>query len=44
MLVVGDKEVETLTVTPRFRDGRNFPSMKTNEFADFIAGEVASFH
>jgi len=44
MLVVGDKEVETLTVTPRFRDGRNIPSMKTNEFADFIAGEVASFH
>jgi threonyl-tRNA synthetase len=44
MLVIGDKEVETLTVTPRFRDGRNIPSMKTNEFADFIAGEVASFH
>jgi len=44
MLVIGDKEVETLTVTPRFRDGRNIPSMKTNEFADFIAVEVASFH
>jgi threonyl-tRNA synthetase len=44
MLVIGDKEVENLTVTPRFRDGRNIPSMKTNEFADFIAGEVASFH
>jgi len=44
MLVIGDKEVETLTVTPRFRDGRNIPSMKTNEFAEFIAGEVASFH
>jgi threonyl-tRNA synthetase len=44
MLVIGDKEVENLTVTPRFRDGRNIPSMKTNEFAEFIAGEVASFH
>jgi threonyl-tRNA synthetase len=44
MLVIGDKEVENLTVTPRFRDGRNIPSMKTNEFSEFIAGEVASFH
>jgi threonyl-tRNA synthetase len=44
MLVIGDKEVDSLTVTPRFRDGRNIPSMKTNEFAEFIAGEVASFH
>jgi threonyl-tRNA synthetase len=44
MLVIGDKEVENHTVTPRFRDGKNIPSMKTTEFADFIAGEVASFH
>ena len=44
MLVIGDKEVETQTVTPRFRDGRNMPPMKPSEFADFIAGEVSSYH
>jgi threonyl-tRNA synthetase len=44
MLVIGDKEVEALTLTPRFRDGRNIPSMKPSEFVDFISGEVASFH
>jgi threonyl-tRNA synthetase len=44
MLVIGDKEVETQTITPRFRDGRNMPAMKTKEFTDFIAKEVASFH
>jgi threonyl-tRNA synthetase len=44
MLVIGDKEMETQTVTPRFRDGRNMPQMKPFEFADFIAGEVTSYH
>jgi threonyl-tRNA synthetase len=44
MLVIGDKEVETLTLTPRFRDGRNIPPMKPSEFVDFIAGEVTIFH
>ena len=44
MLVIGDKEVETHTVTPRFRDGRNVSPMKPLEFAEFIAGEVKSFH
>lgn len=44
MLVIGVKEVETLTITPRFRDGRIIPAMKPNEFTDFIAKEVASFH
>jgi threonyl-tRNA synthetase len=44
MLVIGDKEVETATITPRFRDGKNMPPMKPLEFADFIASEIASFH
>jgi threonyl-tRNA synthetase len=44
MLIAGDKEVETGTVTPRFRDGRNIASMKPEEFVEFITGEVASFH
>ena len=44
MLIIGDKEIENGTVTPRFRDGKNLASMKVVEFADFIAKEVASFH
>jgi threonyl-tRNA synthetase len=44
MLIVGEKEIETGTVTPRFRDGRNIDAMKPVEFVDFINGEVASFH
>jgi len=44
MLVIGDKEVESATVSPRFRDGKNLPSMKPIEFADFITKEVLSFH
>jgi threonyl-tRNA synthetase len=44
MLIIGDKEIENGTITPRFRDGRNLPPVKSGEFADFIAGEVANFH
>ncbi|HEY6837412.1 MAG TPA: threonine--tRNA ligase, partial [Geobacteraceae bacterium] len=43
MLVIGDKEVESGTVTPRFRDGSNLPSMTSVEFADHVAVEVAGF-
>jgi threonyl-tRNA synthetase len=44
MLVIGDKEVETGTVAPRFRDGKNLSSMKPIEFEEFINSEVRSFH
>jgi threonyl-tRNA synthetase len=44
MLVIGDKEVETASVAPRFRDGSNLQVMKPHEFADHITKEVASFH
>jgi threonyl-tRNA synthetase len=44
MLVIGEKEVETDSVTPRFRDGKNMPSMKPFEFIEFIAKESATFH
>jgi threonyl-tRNA synthetase len=44
MLVIGDKEVDSLTVTPRFRDGSNLQAMQSNEFAEFLATEVKSFH
>jgi len=44
MLVIGDQEVQTATVTPRFRDGKNLPSMEPMAFADFMTKEAASFH
>ncbi len=43
MLVIGDKEVESATVTPRFRDGSNLVPMKPAEFADHINNEVKGF-
>jgi threonyl-tRNA synthetase len=44
MLVIGDKEVESATLSPRFRDGKNLPAMQPTEFADFLKKEVDSFH
>jgi threonyl-tRNA synthetase len=44
MLIIGDKEVESKTLTPRFRDGKNLESMTPAAFAAFIAQEVAQFH
>ena len=43
MLVIGDKEVEQGTVTPRYRDGKNLDSMKPAEFVDFIELESKEF-
>ncbi len=43
MFVIGDKEVETETVTPRYRDGSNLPAMKAAELIDFIQMEVKRF-
>jgi threonyl-tRNA synthetase len=44
MLVIGDKEMETGTVAPRFRDGKNLDTMKPVEFVEYIEKEVKSFH
>jgi threonyl-tRNA synthetase len=44
MLIIGDKEVESRTLTPRFRDGQNLSAMAVGAFADFVAQEVAQFH
>jgi threonyl-tRNA synthetase len=44
MLVIGDKEVETVTVTPRLRDGSNLPAQSTAEFIEYINQEVKNFH
>ena len=43
MLVIGDKEVEQGTVTPRYRDGKNLEPMKTNEFVAFVEQESKKF-
>jgi threonyl-tRNA synthetase len=43
MLVIGDKEVEQGTVTPRYRDGKNLPAMKPEEFVDFVTKECKEY-
>ncbi|SNB45350.1 threonine--tRNA ligase [Geobacter sp. DSM 9736] len=44
MLVIGNQEVESATVTPRQRDGQNLPAMKIDQFCEHIEKEVRSFH
>jgi threonyl-tRNA synthetase len=43
MLVIGDKEMESGTVTPRYRDGRNLEAMQPADFIAFIEEEVKNF-
>jgi threonyl-tRNA synthetase len=43
MLVVGDKEVEQGMVTPRYRDGKNLPAMKPEDFVDFVIQECKNY-
>jgi threonyl-tRNA synthetase len=43
MLVIGDKEVEQGTVTPRYRDGQNLTAMKPEEFIDFVTQECKNY-
>jgi threonyl-tRNA synthetase len=43
MLVIGDKEVEQGSITPRYRDGKNLNSMKTKEFIEFVAQESKQY-
>jgi threonyl-tRNA synthetase len=44
MLVIGDKELETATVTPRYRDGKNLSPMTVVEFIEFVRTEAAHHH
>ena len=44
MLIIGNQEMETATVTPRFRDGKNLEPMTINQFVSHIHDKVASFH
>jgi len=36
MLVIGDREVESQTVAPRFRDGRNLGAMPLEQFIGLV--------
>ncbi|GAB4302021.1 MAG: threonine--tRNA ligase [Desulfuromonadia bacterium] len=44
MLVIGDKEVASRTVTPRFRDGTNRDPISVEAFIDFIRSETERHH
>lgn len=43
MLVIGDKEVQTQTLTARFRDGKNLEPMSPENFLEFIKKESGVF-
>jgi len=43
MLVIGEKEVETKTVTPRYRDGKNLDPMSASDFIAFVAQESKNY-
>ncbi len=40
MLIIGDKEKESGTVTVRLRDGKNLDPMSVEDFADMVKNEV----
>lgn len=43
MLVIGDKEMESRTITPRFRDGKNLDAMIPTDFVSFIEQETKHY-
>ncbi len=43
MLIIGDKEVENGTVTPRYRDGSNLTAMTPEALIAFIESEVKAY-
>jgi len=44
MLVIGDREVQTETVTPRMRDGNNLDAMTVETFIDLVKDETRQYH
>jgi threonyl-tRNA synthetase len=44
MLVIGDREVQTATISPRMRDGKNLDAMSAEEFIDLVRGECRLHH
>ncbi len=43
MLVIGDKEVQTSTLTARYRDGKNLAPMSPEEFLAYVKAESGVF-
>ena len=44
MLVIGDREVQTETITPRMRDGKNLDAMTVETFIDLVKDECRQYH
>jgi len=44
MLVIGDKEMEDGTLTPRYRTGENLQSMTTAQFSEFVLEECKKYN
>ncbi|OQY24104.1 MAG: threonine--tRNA ligase [Desulfobacteraceae bacterium 4572_35.2] len=44
MLVIGDKEMESSTLTPRFRTGDNLQAMTVAQFSEFILEECKKYN
>ncbi len=44
MLVIGDREKENGTITPRYRSGKNLDSMTPAEFARVVRDECRQYH
>jgi threonyl-tRNA synthetase len=44
MLIIGDKEMEAGTVSPRHRSGKNLDNMTPTEFIRFVQDECRQFH
>jgi len=42
MLVIGDREMETQTVAPRFRDGKSLDAMSISDFVSLVQIEAAA--
>ncbi|MFO7767216.1 MAG: threonine--tRNA ligase [Pelovirga sp.] len=43
MLVIGDREMDQQTISPRYRDGKTLDSMSVAEFSDFVAAQSAAY-
>jgi len=43
MLVIGDREMEMQTVTPRFRDGKSLDAMSVSDFVSLVQAEAVAY-
>jgi len=43
MLVIGDREMETQTIAPRFRDGNSLEAMSVSDFVGLVRAEAEAY-